>query len=172
MLAHARAQRKGRRRINGYINTLQQNHLFLNNREGEFDVVLGDEAVDGTEGLQLVVDLLDILRVQVDLQQLGSIESVTSTLTNDLDRVDDVLKDGAVYVGESAGTRADLGTLVLTDVVLGQNGTLGNDAHVLTRELLLQFTNQTRLDLLELLVLTVWDEDDDGGLTSGNLDFL
>ncbi len=51
---------------------------------------------------------------------------------------------------------------------LGKDGALSKDHDVSTRELLLELADETALNLLELLVLAVRNEDNDGLLVANN----
>lgn len=104
-----------------------------------------------------------LVLVQVHLNQLGAVELDTDTLANDFSREDEILQDGIVDSGQSAGAW----TLLFQRIArlarrLGQNLALTDDNNVLARELLLQFAHQNDLDLLEHLLLWNGHVDDDG----------
>lgn len=51
-------------------------------------------------------------------------------------------------------------------MLLAQDGSLGNETHMLAVELLLELTNQTALNLLKSFVLAIRDENDNSLLVA------
>lgn len=103
-----------------------------------------------------------LVLVQVHLDQLRSVQLDAHTLADDFSREDQILQDGIVDGGQSAGSW----TLLLVGVTaaalgLGQDTTLADEHDVLAGELLLQLTDQPGLDLLEGLLLGHRDVDHD-----------
>merc|ERR1712232_162168 len=141
--------------------------------DGEGSIRVGEGAVDRGEDVELLLDGLLVLLVQEDLQGLGAVSLDAGALAGDLGGVDDILEDGLVDGGKSAGTRTDLDTL--TTEVLVENGAVSDHKDVLLLELLLEFTDHLRDESLGSGVNTVGEEDDDGGLVglaTGALDLL
>lgn len=66
-------------------------NLFLNHRELEHNVLVGELLVDKREGVELGLDVHLVLRVEVDLEELGAIETNAGALADDLRWEDEVL---------------------------------------------------------------------------------
>ena len=82
------------------------------------------------------------------------------------------LKDGLVDVGEGAAARARAGDLLGAAAVLVEDGALGDDDDVATRELLLELADELLLDAVVLLEETVRHKHDDGLGAAGDVDLL
>lgn len=62
----------------------------------EDDLLTGQLVVDGLEGFQFVVDLLNVLGVQQDLLNLVTTDQVSDSLTDDLGWENQVFQDFVV----------------------------------------------------------------------------
>lgn len=82
------------------------------------------------------------------------------------------VKDGLVDVGEGAAARAGARDLLGAAAVLVEDGALGDDDDVATRELLLELADELGLDAVVLLQQAVRHEDDDGLGASRDVDLL
>lgn len=140
-------------------------NLVLDDWEHEFDLIVGQSLVHAVEGFELSFDVLGILGVQENLQELRAILSHSSTLAHNLVGVADILHDAVLHCRQRARTRAKL-TSLLALVLLTHDSALSDETHMLAIELLLKFTDQAALDLLEALVLAVGHENNDGLLSS------
>jgi len=139
----------------------------------ELSVLVGQGSVDSGENVKLLLNGVLLLAVQHHLHELGTIGGDTSALSGDLGRVDDVLEDGLVDGGESAGSRADGDTLAAE--VLVHDGAVGHHDNVLLLELLLELANQLGQERLALLVHHVRHKNNNGvlvGLATSALDLL
>lgn len=76
--------------------------------EEESHLTIGQLAVHKRESRELVLDLLLILRVQEDLEVLGTIRREVDPLSIDRSRVNDVIQDRIVDSGQSPAAREDL----------------------------------------------------------------
>jgi hypothetical protein len=73
------------------------------------DLLASELVVDGLEGLELVVDVSSILRVEDDLVELGTADLVSDTLASDFSWVDKIFEHSVVNSGEGSGSRSLLG---------------------------------------------------------------
>ena len=64
--------------------------------ELELDLLAGQLLVDGREGVDLVLDVGRLLRVEVDLADFRAVEAVARVLADDLRGVDQILQNGLV----------------------------------------------------------------------------
>jgi len=80
--------------------------LRVDHGELEDDVLVGQRVVDSGEGFQLGLSVYHVLRVQVDLKQLGSIRSKTSALAHNLSGVHNILQNALLHAGKSSGAGA------------------------------------------------------------------
>lgn len=124
------------------------------------DVLAGQRAVDGREGVELVLEQVGVLGVKVasaasatrmqmhqvidhsHADQLGAVSRNTGPLADDLGREHEVLEDLLVNGGEGAGA----GTLLADDGVtrrLAEHATLGKEDDVTVGELLLELTGKS-----------------------------
>eukprot|EP00964_Phaeocystis_antarctica_P004122 scaffold2214_cov49-Phaeocystis_antarctica.AAC.3 len=116
----------------------------LLDRELKLDLLAGQPLVDGGEGVDLVLDVGRLLRVQVYLDDLGAVQAVARVLADDLSGVHQVLQDRLVHGGERSATRPLLLGLPLARGRLAHNPALADDDDVLARELLLKLTRERR----------------------------
>lgn len=107
-----------------------------------------------------------ILGVKVNLDQLGAINVHASALSHDFSGVDNVVEHVLVNCSHCAGAW----TLLLLTAVLGDDLARGNDDDVLLRELLFNFANKTRLDLLERTEKRHWDKEGNSFLSTRDFD--
>lgn len=133
------------------------------------DLLASELVVDGLEGLELVVDVSSILRVEDDLVELGTADLVSDTLASDFSWVDKVFEHGVVNSGEGSGSRSLLG-LSRTTTWLWKDASLSEEDNVTVRELLFKLTGESLLDAVDGLEERNWDEDDNGLLTTRNFD--
>lgn len=127
----------------------------------------------------------------VYLEQAGSVEPNSDSLSNNLCRVDEVVQDGVVDSHQGAGSGSLLLQLVGLPGGLGKDSSLGNEDHVLATELLLKFSHKPTsskivsqiihldifisspgLNLLECLLLRNRHEDDNSLLATSTVDLL
>merc|ERR1719194_312206 len=140
--------------------------------ELEGDLLSSKFLVDAGEsaGLMLNVGLLGF--VQVDLEEARPIQTDSYSLPDNLSRIDQVIQDSVVHGHQSAGSGSLLLQLVGLPGGLGQDPPLGDEDHVLATELLLQFSDQPGLDLLERLQLRDRHEDHEAFLAFAAVDLL
>lgn len=77
-------------------------HLWDFNRELEDNLLVGQGLVNSGKGVQLGLNVDQVLRIKVDLQDLGAINLVSDALANDLGRVNNVLQNGIVHSSEGS----------------------------------------------------------------------
>ena len=140
--------------------------------EFENNVLVRQLLVDRRERLSLVLNLLLTLSTEEHLDGLTSLAADGGLLANALARIHQILNDGLVDRGQRVAVGADTVELVGTAVVLAQDGSLGDEHHGATLELLLQFSGEAGLNESEGLEELVGHEDDDGLLVSSDVDFL
>ena len=140
--------------------------------EFENNVLVRQLLVDRRERLSLVLNLLLTLSTEEHLDGLTSLAADGGLLANALARIHQILNDGLVDRGQRVAVGADTVELVGTAVVLAQDGSLGDEHHGATLELLLQFSGEAGLNQSESLEELVGHEDDDGLLVSGDVHFL
>ena len=125
--------------------------------EFENNVLVRQLLVDRRERLSLVLNLLLTLSTEEHLDGLTSLAADGGLLANALARIHQILNDGLVDRGQRVAVGADTVELVGTAVVLAQDGSLGDEHHGATLELLLQFSGEAGLNqsesLEELVVL-------------------
>lgn len=114
--------------------------------EQKGDSAACQSSVDLRVGVKTVVNTTALLLVQDNLKQLAAVLLGAETLADNLDGVDEVVKDGVV--DGSQGSRT--GSLLLLGVARasgslgpGQNTARGEDQDMAVGELLLQLTSQT-----------------------------
>merc|ERR1719476_1159157 len=141
-------------------------------RELECHLFAGQLLVDSRVGFGLVFNVGLLVLIQMNLEQTGTVKTETNPFADNFCRVNKVVEDSIVDSHQSTTAW----TLLLLPVHFpgwfGQNSPLGNEDHMLTRELLLQFANQPGLDLLKGLDLWNGHEDNNGLFALANLDFL
>lgn len=146
--------------------------LLRGDRELKDSVTPRELLVDSREGVNLVLDILLILRVKHNLEHLGPVNPHARTLPHDLSRIDEVLK--GLVVDRLKGAREGAGLLgnPVGAALAGENAALRDDDHVLPRELLLQLADKALLDPVEALEEAEGHVDDDGLARVGDLDLL
>jgi hypothetical protein len=77
--------------IHSYIFLFGEIHLQASDRELELDSVVSELLVHRGESLQLSLDINLSLRVQMNLEHLGSIHAYSSSLSNNLSGVYQIL---------------------------------------------------------------------------------
>lgn len=122
--------------------------VFSGTALGEFEnnAATSQSSVDLAVSIQTVVNTTTLLLVKNDLDGLAAVLLGADTLSDNLNRVDDIGQDGVVHSSQSTRT----GTL-LSESVSGADGTLGarkdtarsDDDNVAVRELLLELTSQS-----------------------------
>lgn len=109
-----------------------------------------------------VFDCCLLILIQVNLNQLGTIQFHTDALANNLSWEDEIVENCIVDSSQSTATWSLLFVGIWAAALwLGQDPTLGTEDNVTSREFLLQFTNQTDLDLLERSLLWNGNVDND-----------
>ncbi len=115
----------------------------------EGNLLVGQLAIHGRIGISASLHIGLITSIEVHLHNSASVDLAASALTGDFRGVHNIIKNGILDSRESTRTRTQSLGLLGTSVTLAQNVTLGNDDDMTPRELLLQFANETSLDLLE-----------------------
>lgn len=118
--------------------------------EFEVDTLARQSLVDFRVGIQAVVNATPLLLVQHHLQDLASILSGPRALANDLHWVDQVGEDGVVHSSECSRARSLLRLARAAAVAAlraREDAAGGDDEDVAVRELLLEFTGETELDV-------------------------
>ena len=151
-------------------NTTHMIHKLI--LELKLDVLARQLSVDGGESGELVLDLLLALSTEEHLDVVSVRARDVGVLADALARVHQIVDDGVVHSGQSVSVRTLALELVGTAVVLGQNGSLGNEHNGATLELLLQLRRQAGLDHAESLEQLVGHEHNNGLLVSLDLDLL
>lgn len=134
----------------------------------EHDLLTGQFVVDGLEGFQLVVDLLNILGVQQDLLDLVTTDQVSDSLANDFGWENQVFQDLVVDSSQSSGSWSLL-KLSRSSGWLWQDSSFGQEDDVTVWELLFQLTGQLDLDLVVGSQRWNWDKDGNSLLTTSNV---
>lgn len=123
--------------------------------ELEVDVATRQSSVDLRVGVQAVVNTTTLLLVEDNLEELAAVLLGADALTDDLDGVGEVVKDGVVNSSESSRT----GSLLLLGVAAagrslgaGQDAARSEDEDVAVGELLLELTGQAE-DLLDSIII-------------------
>jgi hypothetical protein len=146
------------------------NYLELNSsRELEGNILASELLVDSRESVNLVFKRSGILGIEEDLEGLGAIDLLTESLTNDFGRENEVIQDSVVDSSQSTRSGTRLLTVVTT-TGNSQDTTLSNENNVTVRELLLELTSKTSLNLVETRLAGNGDEDDNSLLTGTELD--
>lgn len=127
----------------------------------------GQLAVDLRVRVQAVVDTTSFLLVKNHLQDLAAILLGAQPLANDLDRVHNIGQDSIVHCGQGSRT----GSLLrlrrsgsVGSLWLGEDTARRKEDDVSVGELLLEFSGQSLLDLVEVLKQRNGHEDDDCAL--------
>jgi len=131
----------------------------------EDDVLAGHLLVDSSERVELVFNIDLLTLVQMNFDQPRSIQFNANTLANNLGWKAQILEDRIMHRGES--TTAWTFLLVLSSRLacwFGQDAPVCDEDNVLTTELLLEFSNQSRLYLLVVAQLWYWHGDHDSFL--------
>lgn len=103
-----------------------------------------------------------LVLVQVNFDQLGTVQFHTNALSNNLSWEDKIVEDCIVDSGQSAASWSLLFVGVGASTLwLGQNSAFGTEHDVTAREFLLQFAHQSGLNLLEGSLLWNWNVDND-----------
>lgn len=144
-------------------------YLELNgSRELKDDILTSELLVNSRESINLVFKRGGILGIEEDLEGLGAINLLAKSLTDNFSGVDEVIQDSIVDSGQGTRTRTGLLTVVAT-TRNSQDTTLSNENNVTIRELLLEFTSKTSLNLVETSLARDGDKDDNSLLTSTEL---
>ena len=85
------------------INSL---NLRVDDRELEDDLLVGERVVNGGESFELCLRIDTVFRIQVNLEQLGSICSIAGALAHNLRRVHDILQNALLHTSQGASARA------------------------------------------------------------------
>jgi len=149
----------------------QWRYLGLGLREEEGDILTSQLLIDRRESIELTLNVLLILLVQEDLEDLAAVESDTGALSDDLCWVNKILKNGLVNSSQSTGVGALLLSNTVVATSLGEDAALANNNNVLG-ELLLKLANKASLDTVSVTEEAERNKDDDGLLTSANIDLL
>lgn len=143
-------------------------HLVVLTWDLKDNLLTGQLAVDGLEGLQLVVNVVSVLGVQQDLLDLVTTNQVSNSLTDNLSWEDQVLQDLVVDSSQSSRSWSLL-SLSRGTTWLWQDSSLSEEDNVTVWELLLELTGQLDLDLVESTERWDWDEDNNGLLVTGDV---
>jgi len=107
-------------------------------------------SVHFSESVYLIINDALLLRVQVHLVNLGSINLGAEALSDNLGWENKILEERVMHGGKSAGSGPLLGDAGPSGWER-ENSAKGKEDNVSVRELLLKLTGQTLLDLLEAL---------------------
>lgn len=141
--------------------------LTLSSGDLKDNLLASELVVDRLERLELVVNDSRVLVVKDNLLELVATNLVSDALANNLAGEDKVLEDSVVNGSQSSGLRALLGGLRLA-AGLGEDGALSDENNVTVRELLLELTGQSLLDLVDSGEKRRGNENDDSLLASAD----
>lgn len=136
----------------------------------ENNLLAGKLVVNSLERLELVVNDSRVLVVEDNLLELGTTDLVSDALANNLGGENKVLKDTVVDSSKSSGNGSLL-SLTVAATGLGEDAALSKENNVAVRELLLQLTGQSLLNLVNRLQSRRREEDDNSLLAARNFDF-
>jgi len=141
--------------------------------ELEGDVFAGEFLVDGGVSAHFVLHLGLLSLVQKHLRRPGSVQLNSHPLAHDFGGEDQVVENRRMNGCQSAVS----GPFLFLDAPrvlhgFGQDSSLSHEDEMTAAELLLQLTNQTRLNLTVVLQLGDGDENDDGLLSSTDVGLL
>jgi len=111
-----------------------------------------------------VLQLLLVFAIQIDFDDLATILAEAETLAGNLGRIYNILEDGVVDGGQSAGVRPFLTLDVVVVAGLAKDAALGYNNDMLAAELLLQLVHKAIMDAMERWKQAVGYKDDDGFL--------
>jgi len=117
--------------------------------------------VHSAVGLELALSVGLVLGIELNLESLGAVQTVVNLLADDLSRVEDIVEDGLVHLGEGTAARAELTLLAVEASLLGQDTALSNNDDVLAAELLLEVLHQQVLHLVVAVEQNVRHNDHD-----------
>lgn len=149
--------------------------VILTTADGEFETTgsASEFPVDLRVGIESVVNTTSLLLVQDNLQNLASILLGSQSLSNNLDGVYDISQDSIVDGGQSSGTRSLL-CLRCSGSVRSlwswQDTSRCEEEDMSIGELLLEFSGQSLLNLVEVVEERDWDEDDDRALAMADFE--
>lgn len=119
--------------------------------ELEDDLLAAESAVDGREGVELVLEEVLVLGVKVGLAELGTVLGNAGAAAGDLGGEDEVVEGGVLDGRESARTGALLAELgVRLARLLGEDTALADENDVLVGELLLELTGEAVISNFEV----------------------
>lgn len=136
------------------------------------DLQVGKFSVDSGKCVNLGLDIGLILVVQVYLHSPSSVNLHPRPLTDNLRGIDNIVQDGLVDGSEGARTRARCLAFRVSGVRLSENGPLGDNENMASRELLFEFPNKSGLDLVEGGEEFVRDVNDNGLASATAIDIL
>jgi hypothetical protein len=120
--------------------------LCLCHREFKGDVLACELLVHTAESFSFVFGGITVLGVEQHLEDSGSIDSISDTLTNDFSRIDEIFEPSLVNRGQSTAARA----LDAASLLWGRENTADtDDDHITAAEFLLKLANETLLHLVE-----------------------
>ena len=125
-------------------------------------LLVGELGVNIRVGLDSCFDISLVLGIKINLKNSLSINLATSSLSNNLSRVNNIVKDSILYSSQSAAARANSRSFVGTRERFSKNSTLGDDDNLTSAVLLLKFTDKTNLNLVEAFEELVGNVKDDG----------
>ena len=135
-------------------------------------MLVGQLSVDSGKGVRLGFNVCLVLAIQVYLEDALSIGLDPCSLSYNFSRVADIVQNGILDLGESTRTRAGSLGLLVAVVGFSQNGALGNDQDMTSREFLFQLSDQSSVDFLEGSQQFVWDVQDNGLLSIASVNLL
>jgi len=125
-------------------------------REEELRLLSGELLVHRGEGLQLAFYVRLILLVQKYFEEAGVIEAESSPLANDIGGKYEIVQNGIVNGGQGSTSWSLLSLDVIGFSGLRQDLALADDYDLLAAELLLELSDQTRLNFVEVGEELVW----------------
>jgi hypothetical protein len=113
-----------------------------------------------------------ILAVQIYLEDAFSIGLDPGSFSDNFGGIADIIQNGVLDLGE--GTRSRTWSLCLLVAVVGlsQNGALGNNEDMLSRELFFELSDQPGVNLLKGREQFVGDVEDNGLLSIADIDLF
>ncbi len=129
------------------------------------NILAGQFPVYVSIGSDPSLDIGLILGIKVYLEDTLTVNLTPSPLSVDFSGVYNIIQNCLMDGGECTRPRPQSRSLLTPTEVLSEDGTLGNDQYLASGELLLEFTYETNMDLLEGCTELVGYVEDDG-LTS------
>lgn len=144
------------------------NHLL----ENEAHIFVGQLVVNNSVSAQLGLNVDLIFVIQVNLENLATINLAPGPLALDLSWVNNILQNSILDGGECPATWPQSLGFLITRVGFSEDAPLCNHDNVRPGELLLELAYEAVLDGLEGFVELEWNVDDNCLASRTTLDFL